>query len=583
MKKTMKRTLSLALALVMLMGILAGCGSAPAASSGETYPEGYDPLIDNEETIELVVFSQLANWSGAQEGWGATLLKDMFNIEITIIPDADGAYATRMESGDLGDIIAWGSNGDQYQDAVNKGMLFAWEDEDLLATYGQNIQNYFPDALEANRALNADGQIYGIGHGIAGESNEHDLFFYDWGIRWDLYQQLGHPEVKDLDDLVEVLKQMKEICPTGDDGNPAYAASLWPDWDGTMVMNVKSLASAFYGYDEFGIGLYDSATGKFYGALDPEGPYLKALKFYNQLYRNDLLDPDSMTQTFDTMSSKVRNGNVFFSVFDYAGSILFNSEEHLSQNKLMAPLVPEEANTIVYGLNTTGNERIWSIGSKCIYPEKAMQLIDWLCTPEGGMTIWYGIKGLMWDYDENGNTYFTELGKKCANDSSTDLTGVEWTSPYTGETYTLSGTFNDGLLQINNTTWSSGATNPDSNGEKFSKATWASEQGDAKNEAEQDWRDFTGATTVQEYLDSTDYAMVPTVSFALATRSADLDLKWEQVCKAIKEGSWRAMYAADDAAFEAEVAAMTEACQGYGYDECVQWCEDEAARKFALQ
>ena len=123
MKKTMKRTLSLALALVMLMGILAGCGSAPAASSGETYPEGYDPLIDNEETIELVVFSQLANWSGAQEGWGATLLKDMFNIEITIIPDADGAYATRMESGDLGDIIAWGSNGDQYQDAVNKELL----------------------------------------------------------------------------------------------------------------------------------------------------------------------------------------------------------------------------------------------------------------------------------------------------------------------------------------------------------------------------------------------------------------------------------------------------------------------------
>ena len=585
MKKSIKRALSLALSLLMLLGILSGCGGTPTASdnSGETMPEGYDPLIHNEETIELVVFSQLANWSGAQEGWGATLLKDMFNIELTIIPDADGAYATRMESGDLGDIIAWGSNGDQYQDAVNKGMLFAWEDEDLLATYGQNILEYFPEALEANRELNSDGQIYGIGHGIAGESNEHDLFFYDWGIRWDLYEQLGHPEINNLDDLVELFKQMKEICPTGDDGNPAYAASLWPDWDGTMVMNVKSLASAYYGYDEFGIGLYDSATGEFHGALEADGPYMEALKFYNQLYRNDLLDPDSMTQTFDTMSSKVRNGNVFFSVFDYAGSLLFNSEEHLAQNKLMASLVPNEANTIVYGLNTTGNERIWSIGSKCIYPEKAMQLIDWLCTPEGGMTIWYGIKGLMWDYDENGNTYFTELGKKCANDSSTDLSGVEWTSPYTGETYTLSGTFNDGLIQINNTTWSSGATNPDSNGEKFNKVTWASEQGDARNEAEQDWRDFTGATTVQEYLDSTDYAMVPTVSFALATRSADLDLKWEQVCKAIKEGSWRAMYAEDDAAFEAEVQSMIEACNGYGYEECVQWCEDEAARKFALQ
>ena len=70
MKKSIKRALSLALSLLMLLGILSGCGGTPTASdnSGETMPEGYDPLIHNEETIELVVFSQLANWSGAQEG-----------------------------------------------------------------------------------------------------------------------------------------------------------------------------------------------------------------------------------------------------------------------------------------------------------------------------------------------------------------------------------------------------------------------------------------------------------------------------------------------------------------------------------
>mgnify|MGYP006922428339 CR=1 FL=1 len=43
---------------------------------------------------------------------------------------------------------------------------------------------------------------------------------------------------------------------------------------------------------------------------------------------------------------------------------------------------------------------------------------------------WYGIKGLMWDYDENGNIYFTELGQMCANAPSYDLT--QWSPCRTG-------------------------------------------------------------------------------------------------------------------------------------------------------
>lgn len=77
--------------------------------------------------------------------------------------------------------------------------------------------------------------------------------------------------------------------------------------------------------------------------------------------------------------------------------------------------------------------------------------------------------------------------------------------------------------------------------------------------------------------------MIPAVNFAESTRSAELELKWQQVIKAIKEGSWNAMYAKNDAEFQQIVADMRTACQGYGYDECVQWCRDEAARRFSLQ
>lgn len=140
------------------------------------------------------------------------------------------------------------------------------------------------------------------------------------------------------------------------------------------------------------------------------------------------------------------------------------------------------------------------------------------------------------------------------------------------------------MLQLNNITWAQGAENPDSaEGECFHQSTWVSRQGDAKNDTEADWREKTGCLGTQEYLDSCNYTMIPAVNFAESTRSAELELKWQQVIKAIKEGSWNAMYADSDTEFQKIVEDMRTSCQGYGYEECVEWCRGEAARRFAMQ
>ena len=99
--------------------------------------------------------------------------------------------------------------------------------------------------------------------------------------------------------MIDVLAKMKEICPKDDNGNPTYGASLFNDWDGNMVMFVKALATAYFGYDEFDFGLYDPETGKFYGSLEADGPYMYTLKFFNKLMQAGLVDPDSMTQKWE--------------------------------------------------------------------------------------------------------------------------------------------------------------------------------------------------------------------------------------------------------------------------------------------
>ena len=559
MKTIVKKITALLLAVLMVCGMFAGCGGSGSS----------------DDTITLTVFSELANYSGEQVGWIAKILKEKFNVVLNIIPSTDGVYETRMESGSLGDIVVWGSDGENYTRALEAGLLYDWNEDDLLQEYGPYIYENMQAALEKNADLTetvtGERTVYGFGHNVAGSNGDHESFFYTWDIRWDLYKELGYPEINDMDDLVQVLADMKAICPTDDNGNETYGVSLWPDWDGDMVMYVKAFATAYYGYDEHGLGLYDSETGTFHDALEENGPYLSALKFFNKLYQNDLVDPNSMTQTYENMYEKVQAGGVFFSIFNYSGSLGYNSDAHKSENKMMCSLVPNEASPIVYAMSDTGSNRIWSIGSNTEYPEKCMEIINWLCTPEGVMTYFYGPKDLCWYYDDEGYTHWTDFGKEVYFKRDTLMTGD----------YEGTGDFNSGCLQINNTTWSLDATNPDSNGERFNYQYWKSYQADAACETEQDWRDYFNVSSVEEYMETTDYTVCKTYS----TSSKDDDFKttWSGVTDIIVTYSWRAIYASSDEEFDSIVAKMIQQANAYGYQKCVDWSAEQAVARLAAQ
>ena len=109
--------------------------------------------------ITLNVYSQLANTNGEQVGWFAKIMLDKFNVKLNIINEAPGRYVTRMESGDLGDIIVFGNSSTNYLEAVKKGMLYDWNAEDLLTEYGPYIKENMGIALEKNMSMNPDGKL----------------------------------------------------------------------------------------------------------------------------------------------------------------------------------------------------------------------------------------------------------------------------------------------------------------------------------------------------------------------------------------------------------------------------------------
>lgn len=554
-KKAFKRAVVTCLVGSTALASFAGCGS-----------KGGKDAIQ-----ELSVFSVRANYSGEQVGWSGKILKDQFNVKINIIPNQSGAFDTRMSDGNLGDILVLGEQ--EYLQAVKAGLLYDWEDEELLDTEGTYIKENMSHALDKSRAL-TDGKLYGLPYQVATSNTDIQSFFYTWDIRWDLYKEIGYPEVKTLDDLVDVFAKMKEVCPKDEQGKETYAVSLWPDWDGDMVMYVKSTASAYFGYEgDMGLGHYNPTNGEFYGCLDENSPYLQMLKFYNKLYQKGLVDPDSMTATYDSMIAKVKAGGTFFSIFNYAGSEAYNTPTHGEAGKYMESLCPEDARPIVYGQSVLGGTTYWAIGAKAEDPEKCMEIINWLCTPTGMLTSNYGPKGLTWDYDEDGNTYFTELGKQCNKDKNNTAIPEE----YGG------GSYHDGELQINCLTWMVDASNPESNGETYNSKMWKSEQAAAVYEIDQDWRDVTGANSVNEYMLKTDYIVQPGSDYAASVKSDELKTTWAQVSTAITTGSWKAMYAESDEEYDKIVDEMIKDANGYGYQECLDWCLDEAEIRYARE
>ena len=213
-------------------------------------------------------------------------------------------------------------------------------------------------SLEANSKQFGGGTaVYAIGHNVgsgSGPSESADMTFGPQ-IRWDLYQKLGSPEIKTLDDYLTVLKQMQQLSPKSDTGKPTYGFSLWSDWDGAGSMNVGSMA-ALYGYgggDGFNkadLILTKADEAKWQGMLDDNGYYMKGVKFFFDANKMGLLDPDSLTQKFSDVTNKYKDGQILFAQFPWVSSS-YNTPENTSAGKGFA-FVP------------FGDEKMSSVGFK---------------------------------------------------------------------------------------------------------------------------------------------------------------------------------------------------------------------------
>lgn len=585
--KPVKKFVSVLLIVMLAASVFTACSSGNNNGKTNEGSNGNQAETDKEAQerpeITLNVFSMLTSFSGEQEGWFAKVIKDKFNIKLNITNTggSDAKLLSMMASGDLGDLITFGNTDSNYTNAIEAGLLLDWNKDGLLDKYGPDIKKNAQMALDKNRVSFGGGtSIYGIGGEVGpeseGPSESKDLNFHP-ELRWDLYEKLGRPQIKTMEDYLPVLKKMQELEPKTESGKPTYAFSLWSDWDGSAMMNASSW-SGMYGFGDSdgihapGYTQISADKNEVQGLLDENGTYLRALKFYYDANQMGLVDPDSMTQNVDSMFTKMTDGQVHFALFSWMTDV-YNTPERLAEGKGFALVPFEEERSYSWGFNPYGSSRVFAIGSNTKHPERIMEMLNWLYTPEGFMVSSYGPEGLMWEM-KDGKQVLTELGVKTFPSNEVNIPeefgGSDW---------------NTGGPKFGIAPYKSTMINPIT-GEPYEYALWSSTLEKAPNKLEQDWSAAMGAKTAVEWFVKNDKIAVNKPIFTgkpIEEMPDDLKQKMSQVGSVIKQYSWKMVFAKNEDQFNQLKKEMIDKANGLGYDEVVAFNKKQNEEAFTYR
>jgi len=520
-----------------------------------------------EELITVDVFSHLANYQGIATGWWADIVKEKFNMELNIIsPNVSGGgdtlYYTRTAGGDLGDLVIVGAENGRMQELVTAGLIIDMADYVADTEY----LNQYTEAIENINTLVEEEGVYGIPLKVSSQSastaSEGIEPTFGPYLRWDLYAELGYPEINSLSDLLDVLEDMQNLNPETETGNKAYALSLFKDWDGNMMICAKQPA-CYYGYDEMGFVLARADGGDFQSIIEDDSMYVEVLEFFNEAYQRGLVDPESSTQTFDVLEQKYRDGEVLFSFWPWMGQSYYNTTERMEEGKGFMIADITDMQIFSYGCNPLGDKTFIGVGSQAEDPERLMDFIEWMYSPEGVTLLsasQCGPKGLTWEMVD-GEPVITEFGVLALINDSADMP-EGW-----GD-----GNYRDGMSQLNITTVMETDINPDT-GYPYYYLLWDSYQETYMTTAlHQDWQEHMGAMTAMDYLKENDKLLTaPGSGYITPDQSAEIETIRGQVKSNIVSYSWQMVYANDDSEFSTLLSEMQTTVLGLGYEDVLTW------------
>ncbi|HBP39023.1 MAG TPA: hypothetical protein DD640_09855 [Clostridiales bacterium] len=407
----MKSKVYLVFALVLTIAMLAATACAPAENTAAPTQKSTTAAGTTQTTAaerEPVTFTVAGilpvSWNDYPESLTAKYIQDNFGITFEVI-DITANKDALMASGNLPDCFIIESH--EIMPLIESGFILPLDD--LIAGYGPHI---FPneDVMEFQRdALNDGEHIYGL-TGYYKEAQMPGLGTATWGLNvdWQRYADLGYPEINaDMDEIYQLLVDMVALKPQTDAGLPVYGSS-YP----IIEMRGYSLYACNV-LGEYPLQAYisvDTATGELTELYtDIEGPMWELNRLYFKLNQKGLLDPDSLVGDYDADSLKASNDQYvscfYHDILGNANTLLAN--EGVADGYQFLPL---KGMSLWGGADFTyGNRNMRCFGKNIENPERLMEFLDFIYTPEGKRVVVSGLEGETYNYVDGVPTLTDEV------------------------------------------------------------------------------------------------------------------------------------------------------------------------------
>jgi putative aldouronate transport system substrate-binding protein len=509
------------------------------------------------------MFSLPSNASGLQQGWWANVLEEEIGVKLDIIATGDQGeqkYQALLAGGEFPDIVVFRSI-KEAEDAVKAGMLLNLDEhKDKLPNVYKNADKaikYYSDTISQGQGVYAVPN--GIGPGEVGDNSTYGPY-----IRWDLYKKLGMPKLKTMEDYLPLLKQMQDLEPKTADGQKVYGFSAWKDWDGHQIF-WGSYPNLFTGKDvgdQIG-GLpflhVDLVTGETMSTLDPNSGYIRGLKFFFTANQMGLLDPDSLTQRFDSATAKMQEGRTLASFWGWFANN-YNTPDRMNaeQPTAMWPILTDESKLFWWGDNPVGNTWAMAIGKNTKNLDAALRYLDYMYSIDGLQTLMNGPKGVTWDIDAEGKPFLTDLGKDII-DNNKELPG--------------GGGVSAGVNTVNSYGLSLAFINPETN-QPLANRYWDSNKGRNPSKFLKEWQETTGYKSSSEMLKAENkFVLTPLWMKFIPPMPDDINTLRTQIGDVVKNHSWLAVFAKNEAEFNKQIDEMRKKAEGLGIQKVVDWSQ----------
>ncbi|RJX38778.1 extracellular solute-binding protein [Paenibacillus pinisoli] len=408
-----KKLMTIVLALTLVASMLAACsgnGNSGGTAPPQSPPPSSDGDIDGGEavnpygdtgglTLPLVDKPTTLTWMLVSENPvnDKMIVKEIekrTGIKLDIQNYSSATYQDKLRmtlaSGKLPDIFHGLKPSELKKIGQQKAVVAINDYADMLPNFKKLYIDENPSVIASHG--DQDGKLYSWPIYNMNRDVNHGMMF-----RKDIFDKHGIEEWTNTDEFYDALKKLKEQYPDS-----------YPMASKTKEYIFRDLA---YGWGLGGASYpaYFDESEKLWKFASTQPEHKQMLDFLKKLYDEKLLDPEFLTDTPDSWTSKMTTGKSFVT-WDWIGRLDLFYNQISAENpdydmRYANPIGPTNNIRTLAKIDTNFGIAVANNQNK----EAALKLLDYLTSPSGAALVTLGVEGETFNFDATGKPVYPEL------------------------------------------------------------------------------------------------------------------------------------------------------------------------------